>query len=342
MDKKYSLISGLTDHKLQHKFQEAKHKGIHIKDFFQEFLNNFISEETRTSYLKDLNLFFDFLLKGAERPTNPKHIQAYHFTLYRDWMIERHYAPATINRRLVTIRSFMKWALGCQLIDHNPLQAVRLPKVQTLSPTAAFDDQEVRQMIDHPNVQTFIGNTHRLVLILLFHLGLRRGEITPIKLGDIKRERHHTALLIHGKGDKKRLVPLNELVLEEIEAYQERFSLHTRQVLSIQDFLIQTHGKQKNQRPCNGSTIYRIVNRYAKALGIDKRVGPHSCRATVISHLLDTQKSPIRDVANFVGHQQTTTTERYDKKRKGLDDNAAYQVNYQSEKPPKYLIKKTG
>ena len=54
--------------------------------------------------------------------------------------------------------------------------------------------------------------------------------------------------------------------------------------------------------------------------------------ATVISHLLDTQKAAIRDVADFAGHEQITTTQRYDKKRKGLDDSAAYQVDYYDKK----------
>jgi len=80
----------------------------------------------------------------------------------------------------------------------------------------------------------------------------------------------------------------------------------------------------------DGSTIYRVIEKYAKAIGITRKVSPHSCRATAISHLLDTQKTPIRDVAIFAGHSQITTTERYDKRRKGLDDNAAYKVDYQS------------
>ena len=299
-----------------------------LKIFFQEFLGNFVAEKTRSSYLKDLKIFFDFLRRGGDRITHPKQICSYHFTLYRDWMVEQGYASATVGRRMVSIRSFMKWAMAGQLVDYNPLEAVKLPRVQTLSPTQAFDDHEVEQMIACPNLKNFSGNTHRLVLVLLFHLGLRRGEIVWVKLSDIRSERGHTALLVHGKGDKHRLVPLNQEVLDEIAAYRERFARFTERILGPEDFLVQTRRKHKNLEACDGSTIYRIVNRYAKSLGIAKKVGPHSCRATVISHLLDTQKSPIRDVADFAGHQLTSTTERYDKKRKGLDENAAYLVDY--------------
>ena len=319
------------DRELQQKFRRARREGIGIENFFREFLGSFLSEKTRRCYLNDLKFFYQFLGRGGERIAHPRDIKAFHFTLYRDWMMEQKYASATIGRRMVAIRSFIKWALACKLIDHDPLQAIKLPRIETLAPTQAFDDGEVRDMIDLPDTQSFTGNTHRLVLVLLFHLGLRRGEVVKIKLEHIRRERGHTALFILGKGSKGRLVALNSIVMREIKDYQKRFAQLTGGRLGPRDFLIQTRSSHKNTGPCNGSTIYRIVNRYAKALGISKRVGPHSCRATVISHLLDTQKTPIRDVADFAGHQQTSTTERYDKKRKGLDENAAYEVDYSAE-----------
>jgi integrase len=106
--------------------------------------------------------------------------------------------------------------------------------------------------------------------------------------------------------------------------------------LAPEDYLIQTQPKNKhqliNKQPIDGSTIFRIIQTYKKILGINKRVSPHSCRATVISHLLDTQKTPIRDVAIFAGHSKITTTERYDKRRQGLDDSAAYAVDYTKKK----------
>ena len=97
-------------------------------------------------------------------------------------------------------------------------------------------------------------------------------------------------------------------------------------------FLIQNKSKAKNTKPLNGSSVYRIIEKYAKVCGINKKVSPHSCRATAISHLLDTQKTPIRDVAIFAGHSKITTTERYDKRREGLDNSAAYDIDYFSKK----------
>jgi site-specific recombinase XerD len=312
---------------LAKKFQEASQKKTNIKDFIQEFLVQFLSPDTKTAYIKDLKFFFDFLNSGNVIISHPKEIESYHFQLYRDHLMERGLSSATINRRLVCIRSFMKWAIAAKLMDHNPLDTVKLPKVQTESPTVAFDDHEVALMISAPDSTTHKGRTHRLVMVLLFHLGLRRSELTHIKMHQFAQDRGHVVLRIHGKGDKVRLVPINKHVQDEIQSYVNSLKNHDIE-LGSEDFLLQTEVNKKNTKPMDGSTIFRVIEKYARIVGITKDVSPHSCRATVISHLLDTQNTAIRDVATFAGHANITTTERYDKRRKNLDKSAAYQVDF--------------
>jgi integrase/recombinase XerD len=312
---------------LAKKFQEASQKKTNIKDFIQEFLVQFLSPDTKTAYIKDLKFFFDFLNSGNVVISHPKEIESYHFQLYRDHLMERGLSSATINRRLVCIRSFMKWAIAAKLMDHNPLDTVKLPKVQTESPTVAFDDQEVSLMISAPDSTTHKGRTHRLIMVLLFHLGLRRSELTHIRMHQFAQDRGHVVLRIHGKGDKVRLVPINKHVQDEIQSYVSSLKNHDIE-LGSEDYLLQTEINKKNSKPMDGSTIFRVIERYARKVGITKDVSPHSCRATVISHLLDTQNTAIRDVATFAGHANITTTERYDKRRKNLDKSAAYQVDF--------------
>ncbi len=333
MAKKARALTLIQNPDLVRKFQEASQRKTDIRDFVQEFLVGFLSEDTKTAYVKDLKFFFDFLASGNVSISHPSQIEAYHFQLYRDHLLERGLASATVNRRLVCIRSFIKWAVASKLMSHNPLDTVKLPRVQTESPTVAFDDEEVRRMIDAPDLASHKGRTHRLVMVLLFNLGLRRSELTGLRLKQIAQDRGHVVLTVHGKGDKQRLVPLNETVYGEVKAYLASLA-EARVELGPEDYLIQTDLRSKNSKPMDGSTIYRVIERYARGLGINKSVSPHSCRATVISHLLDTQHAPIRDVATFAGHSNITTTERYDKRRKNLDKSAAYQVDFDLKKTP--------
>lgn len=325
--KKDLIIQSNVNLSLAERLQEKK-EGHNIHDFIQEFLGNFISSETKRAYMDDLAIFFHFLRAGGIQVNHPKDITAHQFQVYRDYMLEHKLASATVNRRLVCIRSFLKWSMAVKLITHNPLDAIKLPKVRTESPTVAFDDNEVLMMIEAPNLSNQTGCTHRMIMVLLFHLGLRRSELVQIKLKDVFLDRGHTVLKILGKGDKERVVPLSSFVVDEIKNYVSRLKSFSID-LEAQDYLIQSKIRKKNFEPADGSTIFRIITRYARSLNINKKVSPHSCRATVISHLLDTQATPIRDVAVFAGHSIISTTERYDKRRKNLDNSAAYQVQFE-------------
>ncbi len=320
-------LSTAVDPELSRKFSEARARGILIEDFIKDFLGNFLSVDTRRAYQGDLDAFFGFLRSGGENLKHPKDLASFHFQLYRDELMKQGKASATINRKLVAVRSFIKWALSAKLIDSNPLDVVKLPKVQTESPTQAFDDAEVVQMMNAPDITTLKGSVHRLALTLLFHVGLRRAELTQMRCRDFYKERGHIVLRIHGKGDKVRVVPLSPVVIEELTRYHN-FLREQGVELEGDDFLLQLDPIKRRGQPIDGSSVYRVIEKYARELGINKKVSPHSCRATVISHLLDTQHTPIRDVAIFAGHANVTTTERYDKRRKNLNNSAAYEVDF--------------
>ncbi len=319
------------DQELFEKFQKAQESKVDINDFIQDFLGQFISPQTKKAYVGDLVAFFNFLRRGGVILSHPRQIEGHHFQIYRDELLKEGYTSATINRKLVAIRSFIKWALASKLIEHNPLDIVKLPKVQTESPTQAFDDQEVVQMLAAPQLTTKKAYTDKLVMHLLFSLGLRRSELVNIKIKDIKQERGHYILAIRGKGDKIRVLPLTTDVINTLKEYMDAMASFGIS-FEMEDYLVQSARKGKNDKPMDGSTVYRTIEKYAKLCGINKRVSPHSCRATAISHLLDTQKTPIRDVAIFAGHSKITTTERYDKRRDNLDNSAAYDINYKLAK----------
>ncbi len=305
-----------------------KRRNPSFEQFINDFLGSFISKNTQKAYKRDIFDFLSFMAAGGQPLKHPKEIAHFHFSLYRDQLIDAGKTSATINRKLVAIRSFIKWSIACNLMDHNPLDAVKIPKVETENPTNALSDEEVILMINATSDEAK-GPLHRFIIVYLFSLGLRRSELTQLRLKDLVTIRKHLVLRVKGKGSKYRELPLNLSLKSELDHYLNFLS--TKSIfLEPEDYLVQTIKKeaQKNTSPIDGSTIYRIISKYAKKIGLTKRVSPHSARATAISHLLDTQKVPLRDVADFAGHSKITTTERYDKRRKNLDHSAAYLVKY--------------
>jgi len=289
------------------------------------FIKNYQSQATRTAYSKDL---FDFFKHFENRFSHPKEISIASFVEYRDSLKDKGLASATINRKISSVKALMDWCVVYGVISVNPAASLKLPSVVTESPTSAFTDEEVSKLLSLPDGQTFHGSVHRLALSLLFYLGLRRSELVNIRMKDFYEDRGVKALKITGKGGKLRVLPICEELEKELKLYADKYLQFTGKDLHAQDFLIQSEASYKNEKPMNTSSIFKMLDKYAKQAGIIKRVSPHSCRATVISHLLEKQLSP-RDVADFAGHSNINTTVGiYDKKRLGLANHAAHKVSF--------------
>jgi integrase/recombinase XerD len=285
-----------------------------------QFLRTFTSENTRAAYEKDLKDYAVFA-----QNLDPFSFSA--LAQYRDALIASS-APATVVRKFSAVKSFFGFLASEGHLRINPAQNLKLPKARTIEPTEAFSDQEVVSLINAADVTGFAGSMHRFALILLFNLGLRRSELVNLRLSSVQEHRGTRFLSVVGKGEKQRLIPLSDLVIEELNSYLMRYSDFTGCAMQPNDYLIQSSPYERNAKPFNPSSVCRIVKQYAREAGITKRVSPHSCRATMISHLLEKQVSP-RSVADLAGHSSIQTTVGiYDRKRDALSNTAAAKVNY--------------
>lgn len=285
-----------------------------------QFLRSFTSPNTREAYSRDLRGYAAFS-EGMD-PLSFGTV-----VLYRD-SLSASYAPATVVRKVAAVKSFMSFLASEGLIASSPAQNVRVPRASAVEPTEAFDDAEVARVLAQPDVSEFAGSTHRLALALLFSLGLRRSELVALRAGSVRLHRGQRFLTVDGKGGKQRLIPLTEHVSKEVDMYQNRYKAFTGRELRPEDFLLQSSPLRSNDRPVSPATVYRMVVQHARAAGVTRRVSPHSCRATVISHLLEKGVSP-RDVADLAGHSSIqTTVGTYDRKRDALSTRTVDQVNY--------------
>lgn len=282
------------------------------------FLNSFSSPNTRRSYRRDLESYLNFC----------KDRDPFAMTTLLDFQtkLRRKMSSSTVARTLSTAKSFAKFLTSSGALTSNQLEAVRAPKITTEASTQAFDDAEVLKMITAGYEDSRIVG--RAVMILLFHLGLRRSELCNLKVKDFKSERGIRFVEILGKGDKIRLIPLSDVVAREIDLYLKSYEEITLIPLKDSNFLFPRSQHDRNE-PMSTGRIYRMVKRCAKLAGVTKRVSPHSCRATLISSLLEKNVSP-RSVADLVGHSSINTTVGiYDRKRDLLTNPAARQVSFE-------------
>lgn len=291
------------------------------------FTKNYLSSCTKLAYTKDIEQFLVFCKQQGYSFKDPKEINSNHFRVYRDWLInERQLQNNSVLRKMVAVRALMTWCFHEGLIDRNPLLNVQLPKGKQISSTSALTDEEVRIILSLPKKNTPSGALHYAVLTVLFYLGIRKSELINIRIKDFSDERNHTTLTLHGKGDKYRKVPITPFIKTVVDEYKSK-CLKTFTPDSYLFQPIRNNFSKTINKPLHTSTINYIIWFYTSKAGIDKKISPHSCRATVITHLLD-NKIPIRDIASFVGHSSIQTTSIYDKNKHDLDKSPAYKVQY--------------
>ena len=147
------------------------------------------------------------------------------------------------------------------------------------------------------------------------HLGWARGEDTQI-----------LTLRVPGKGDKERILPIPNKTKFVLLSYLEGngWELGSEQYLFPP---VKNNVTKAKNKPIDTNSIYYIVKKYAKLAGVDRRVSPHSCRATAISNALDHAASH-RSVQQMAGWSSPLMIERYDKRRTDLKDSAVHVVEY--------------
>lgn len=305
-------------------------KGEIIQEMLR-FTQNQRSSHTKRAYENDLKQFVSFL---RSEKVSGESFEA--LVAFRDWLVKpehlggRGLTRGSANRKFASVRSFLTWLQARGKVRENPGRWVKNFRAKTESPTQAFSDIEVAQMLRMPNTRSLSGHMHSVVLHLLFYLGLRRGELVALKASHLGWGRVGDSsvltLRIPGKGDKERILPLPERTHAILLGFLEKRGISIGDDAPLFSPVKNNFTKIKD-KPLDGQAIYYIVKKYAQMAGVDRRVSPHSCRATCISNALDHSASH-RSVQELAGWSSPLMIERYDKRRTALKDSAVHVVEY--------------
>jgi site-specific recombinase XerD len=314
---------------------EAGLSGVGLEGEFHQEMRRFVgtqrSAHTQRAYEGDLKQYRQFVL-GEKMP-----IDSFDTLLaFRDWLVRPDYeggaglTRSSANRKFATIRSFLNWLQARGKVKENPSVWIKNFRAKTESPTQAFSDIEVADMLSRPNEYTRSGLMHSVMLHFLFYLGLRRSELVALQAKHLgwARAGDKTVLTVRvpGKGDKERILPIPEKMQRLLEKYLMKKGLE----IGGQGFLfspVRNNATKVKDKPIAAQAVYYIVKKYALKAGVDRRVSPHSCRATCISNALDHSASH-RSVQQLAGWSSPLMIERYDKRRTDLEHSAVHVVDY--------------
>ena len=244
-------------------------------------------------------------------------------------------ANATIAKKFTVLRRLYRMLIAADLgIRINPFDSDRVPAPSAKSgqkrPTEMLDFSLVETVLDQPDLNTPKGIRDKAALSLLFGGGLRRSEVTALKLCDICKSPSGTTYLhlraTKNRKDADQTIPdwaaealfalLEQRLAEGAEAADPLFISYRGRTTKRGD---------KNQLTPNG--LYKVFKKYCIKAGAGMFITPHSARATAITKLLS-DGIGHREVQEFSRHSSIQMVEIYDKRRYTIEQSPAKNLNY--------------
>ena len=260
-----------------------------------------LSDKTIRNYGKLIGYLLDYLKEQHKvlclEDVRPMYIKAYLMMLQ-----ERGAKPQYINDQLKAFKVLFRYLYEEGYTDSILTERIKNVK-QPKTIIKTFTEQEVKKMTEYYSGHTFMEVRNRLMLMTFFDTGIRVSELIDLKLSQVKDE----YILIHGKGDKERVVPKSPLLNKWMFKYlstRENFFAYRRVPENV--FL------SCNGRPMTTEAIHRVIKIAGKAVGVsrDIRVSPHTCRHTFAQMQLKNGLD-LYSLSRLMGHSSISITQRY-------------------------------
>ena len=204
-------------------------------------------------------------------------------------------------RHLVAIRQLFRFLLKEKVIQENPALDIEMPKPVKELPRF-LDAREVEQLLAAPD-DTPRGLRDRAMIELLYATGLRVTELVTLEADGLDLERGF--VLVRGKGNKERVVPVGQKALDAVRAYLDGARAHfLKSAASDMLFL------RRGAKPLTRQGFWKALKSYALIAGITKPISPHKLRHSFATHLVE-GGADLRAVQAMLGHADLSTTEIY-------------------------------
>lgn len=276
-----------------------------MKKLLEQFLNHLsleagYSPNTIYSYKLDLERYFKFL--NDRNVDSIENIKEKHITGMIDFLKRKKRKPSSITRNIASIRSFHKFLVREGITDNNPAGALESPRLWRKLPVV-LDVEEMKRLLGIPKEDDFLGLRDKAILEFMYATGVRISELISVKRKDLLPEVE--LVLVIGKGQKERIVPVGAMAIHAIERYlkESRPQLANQ---NSQDFLF----LNRRGKPFSRMGLWKILRKYVILAGIKKKVSPHTIRHTFATHLLD-GGADLRAVQEMLGHADISTTQIY-------------------------------
>ena len=209
----------------------------------------------------------------------------------------------TQGQALGIVKAFTRFLKERDYLVCDPGEGIRLPRKPRRLPKTILSGNEIKKLIDAPDSRTNQGYRDKMMLELLYDTAIRRSELSGLRISDLDLKAGY--VLIRGKGDKERVVPISKRVCGIVNNY----------ILAVRPCLMQGEDdgylilNRWGQR-MDPNSIWAVVKRCVHLANLKKDVSTHTLRHTCATHMLR-NGAPVRHLQEMLGHESLESTQIY-------------------------------
>lgn len=269
------------------------------QEYYEKYLDSLrferkLSKNTIASYQDNLNRFEEFITPKNIKELKREDIENY--LKFNDNMAEKSRA-----HYLTVVKNLYQFLVGEDLIDYNPCETIKSPKISKKLPNYLTED-EIERLLDIP-LNTPFDYRNKAMLELLYATGIRVSELVNLKLSNIHLEEDFIRVM--GKGSKERISPISSIAEKYIRIYIEEYRNKLLKKKDSEYLFINNFGS-----PISRQGFFKNLKQIAKIQGIEKEISPHTLRHSYATHLLS-HGADLRIIQELLGHSDISTTEIY-------------------------------
>ncbi len=271
-----------------------------FKVFLQ--LEKGLAKNSTEAYLHDVDLLFSYF-EEKENSIALQKVEVKHLRRFLEWINKSGLGEYSQARVISGVRSFFNYMELEKVLENNPATLLSPPRLGRKLPEV-LSLYEIETLMEHVDLSLPEGQRNRAILETLYGCGLRVSELTGLRLSHYFPK--ESILMVTGKGDKQRLVPVGKQALKHIDLYLNNYRNQIQAKKGEEDilFLNRRGGRLSRQM------IFIMIRDYAAKAGIGKKIGPHTFRHSFATHLVQ-NGADLRAVQEMLGHASITTTELY-------------------------------
>lgn len=286
------------------------------------------SELTVKEYKRSCLEFLGFISQDISRLSL---VTRNHLIMYQKSLTDKGLSNLTILKRISAVSSLCKHLAHDGHIEKDLSYGLKRPKARVSKQTADLSDKEVKAVFDNLNTKSRSFTSHRAMLAIGFYTGLRSSEIRNLKMSNLSSLKGHRILALNIKGDKYHELPLSPFVyhcIEEHINFLRSIGINT----DADDQILFPGLNPFSNKPMSPEALSKVFSKALERAGIVKssvrRYSPHSMRATLAGHLLNTKSVPLEQVQKALGYSSPTTTQKYNKRKDSFEKSALYKVDF--------------